>query len=98
MRQANVYLNELRDDCHKQGARDTDSKINQMQLYLQFVPNWNVDQTFAKLLNDASYVDDLLKGHWQDWEAVVTEVVSEIGQIVTDVKELRRNSILNYFF
>lgn len=63
MRAANTYLNEFRLSCDRSGFFDLGNQFSKMQLYLQFVPNWDVNSTRTKLLVDAEYLNDLLVAH-----------------------------------
>ncbi len=60
MRTANTYLNNLRDDLSKNGGERAHQKLNEMQMYLQFTPNWEIESTRKKLLADAKSIDALL--------------------------------------
>jgi len=69
MRPANFYLNVLRCDLKLIDDFHINQKINQMQYYLQFSPNWNIESTRKLLARDICYINDLLLGHKQDWES-----------------------------
>jgi hypothetical protein len=67
MRSANTYLNHLRDVLSSLGDAEINKKIDDMQSYLQFSPNWDdVEGTRAKLLRDAHYLDEVLAAHQGD--------------------------------
>jgi hypothetical protein len=40
-----------------------------MQIYLQFIPDCDVELTRKKLSSDIQFLDDILHGHDQDWES-----------------------------
>ena len=65
MRKANTYLSHLRDDLSKDGAENTHQKLNEMQKYLQFTSNWEIESTRKKLLVDAKSIDALLTNFHQ---------------------------------
>lgn len=69
MRPANLYLNSLRCDLKLVDDFNINQKINQMQYYLQFSPNWNIESTRKLLARDIDFINDLLLGHKQDWES-----------------------------
>jgi hypothetical protein len=69
MRPANLYLNGLRNDLKLIDDIYINQKINQMQCYLQFAHNWNIESTRKLLERDIHYINDLLLGHRQDWES-----------------------------
>lgn len=69
MRAANVYLNHLRSELSVLGDPEIDKKIDAMQVYLQFAPNWDVEPTRMQLIQDTLYIEDILRGHEQDWES-----------------------------
>ena len=60
MRTANTYLNHLRDDLSENGGARAHQKLNEMQMYLQFTPNWEIESSREKLLRDAKSIDALL--------------------------------------
>ena len=69
MRSANVHLNHLRNELHVLNDKNIDGRLDVMQMYLQFNPNWDIDSTRKMLAKDTLYIDDLLHGHNQDWES-----------------------------
>ncbi len=69
MRSTNAQLNHLRSELHLLGDLGIEDKLNDMQGYLQFTPNWDIDSTKARLCQDLIYIDQLLSGHAQDWES-----------------------------
>ncbi|MCK6598593.1 MAG: hypothetical protein L6Q37_09540 [Bdellovibrionaceae bacterium] len=70
MRTENVYLNHLiRELDPLVDDRDINRRLVEMQTYLQFTPNWDVNLTKEKLLEDAQYIDELMNAHRQDWES-----------------------------
>jgi len=69
MRLANLYLNTLRDELRPLKDENINKKLSEMQMYLQFAPNWDVETSKNKLLKDAEYIEDLLYAHVQDWES-----------------------------
>ena len=70
MRSENVYLNQLIKHLIILEDKNINSKLAEMQTYLQFMPNWDISSTRDKLLSDAHYLEELLQGHLQDWESV----------------------------
>ncbi len=72
MRTENLYLNHLMQKLQLLGDKELDKKLVSMQTYLQFTPNWDVELTKDKLLEDMQVVSELLEGHLQDWESEVT--------------------------
>lgn len=68
-RAANVYLSSLRDELYILNDKFIDQRLDKMQMYLQFAPNWNVGTIKDMLTKDTNYLDDLLHGHSQDWES-----------------------------
>lgn len=69
MRSANVYLNKLRAELHVINDKNIDCRLDRMQMYLVFTPNWDIELTRKLLAKDTKYIDDLLLGHNQDWES-----------------------------
>jgi hypothetical protein len=69
MRAANVYLNHLRAQLCALNDKNLNQRLDQMQMCLQFCPNWDVESTRELLRKDTVYLDDLLHGHNQDWES-----------------------------
>jgi ethanolamine ammonia-lyase large subunit len=68
MRLSNLFLNQLKKDLVIYYDRDIVKKLNQMQTYVQYSSNWDIYSTRRMLLQDASYIDDLLSFHQYDWE------------------------------
>lgn len=60
MRAANVYLNQLRSDLRILNDRAVNDKLDQMQIYLQFRPSWEVEPTRELLLRDAEHLEEML--------------------------------------
>jgi len=61
MRAANTYLNELRRELSGIGETEIQRRLDNMQMYLQFAPNWDdIEGTREKLLLDAKAIDDAL--------------------------------------
>ncbi len=79
MRFANVYLNRLSAELKTLGDKDIDQKMAQMKMYIQYVPNWDVELTRKKVMRDSLYLRDILRAHLQDWE-------SDIGAISPEAK------------
>lgn len=71
MRTENLYLNHLMQKLQILGDKDLNKKLVTMQTYLQFTPNWDVESTRLKLLEDIQVVSELLQAHLQDWESEV---------------------------
>lgn len=69
MRTENIYLNHLMQKLQILGDEELNKKLVTMQTYLQFTPNWDVESTRDKLLEDLQIVSELLEGHLQDWES-----------------------------
>ncbi len=69
MRRANLYLNHLNENL-RPFNQDIKKKLSEMQYYLQFVSNWDVESTRKRIIKDATYIDELLAAHKQDWESV----------------------------
>lgn len=70
MRTENVYLNHLIRELNPLvDDRNINRRLVEMQTYLQFTPNWDVNLTKEKLLEDAQYIDELMNAHRQDWES-----------------------------
>lgn len=69
MRTANLYLNDLRNILEILFDKNINTRLDSMQIYLQFSPNWDVESTRVQLFTDTQYIDDLLMGHSQDWES-----------------------------
>ena len=71
MRQANYYLNRMRDELSVLHDKDINSRLSTMQTYLQYAPEGGIEYTRERLLNDTRYIEDLLRGHQQDWESAI---------------------------
>ena len=69
MRTTNFYLNEMRQDLSILQDRAINRKLAEMQGYLQFNPNWSIRITRMMLANDVRFIDELVRGHEQDWES-----------------------------
>ncbi len=69
MRPANLYLNQLRNELTLLSDKNINRRLDKMQMYLQFTPNWDIESTREMLSKDTKYLDDLLFGHNQDWES-----------------------------
>lgn len=69
MRVANTYLLQMKEGLQVFHDRKINQRISEMQIYLQFNPSWNVEPTREKLLRDAQFLDDLVKGQPQRWES-----------------------------
>lgn len=69
MRAANGYLNNLRDELHALRDENIDRKLDEMQIYLQFTPTWDIELTKKLLRQDTKYLNELLHAHEQDWES-----------------------------
>jgi hypothetical protein len=69
MRLANLYLNQLRKDLSIYYDKNINKKIDEMQIYLQFTPKWEVESTRKRVLADANYLKELITAHNQDWES-----------------------------
>jgi hypothetical protein len=74
MRAANVYLNNLSDELKILHDKDIDQRLDKMQMYLQFNPNWNIESTREMLKKDTKFLDDLLHGHDQDSDSASTNI------------------------
>ena len=70
MRSANIRLNRLKEELCVLKDANIDLKLSEMQTYLQFKPNWDIESTRQKLAEDIKYLDEVLAGHFQDWESV----------------------------
>ena len=68
-RAAQEGFNHLRDSLHAMDDANIKKKLAEMELYLEFAPNWDVDSTIEKLAQDAKYIDELVQAHRQDWES-----------------------------
>lgn len=69
MRVANLYLINLREELDLLKDSNIESRLDLMQLYLQYYPNWDIELTRNKLTQDTKYLDEILQGHAQDWES-----------------------------
>lgn len=69
MRAANHCLIDLKHEMDRLPYQDVHKKLQEMQGYIQFNPNWDVDSTFEKALKDALSLETLLQAHRQDWES-----------------------------
>lgn len=69
LKKANLYLNELHHELSKSSYEDIEQKITEMQTYLQFRSNWQIASTKERILKDAQIIDELWRGHEQDWES-----------------------------
>lgn len=62
MRKANAYLLEFKDHVPSR-SREKHSilqKIDEIQLYLQYYPNWQIESTRLRLLSDAQDIDRMI--------------------------------------
>jgi hypothetical protein len=71
MRTENIYLNHLMQKLQILGDEELNRKLVAMQTYLQFAPNWDVESTRDRLLEDLQIISELLEGHLQDWESAI---------------------------
>ncbi len=69
MRVANGYLINLTRNLRNLDDEAIRNKLAEMQSYLQFAPNWDVESTRERLLEDVKYLDEIMRGHKQDWES-----------------------------
>lgn len=69
MRKENLYLSHMMLKLIVLDDSNIIRKLVEMQTYLQFTPNWDVEITREKLLTDANYIAELLQAHIQDWES-----------------------------
>lgn len=62
MRKANAYLLEFKDHVpHRSREKSSiDRKIEEIQLYLQYYPNWEIESTRERLLSDAEVIDRMI--------------------------------------
>ncbi len=69
MRAVNEYLETLRE--HIAFVKDPSiyEKLEEIKEYVQYTPNWDVRSTRIRLVKDIQYIEQLLKGHDQDWES-----------------------------
>lgn len=69
MRESNVHLDHLCREIPPVGDSEINKKLVEMKLYLQYSPNWDIESTRARLIQDAKYLDELINAHNQDWES-----------------------------
>lgn len=69
MRKENLYLSHMMLKLQVLEDKNIIKRLVEMQTYLQFTPNWDVETTREKLLSDVDYIADLLQAHIQDWES-----------------------------
>ncbi len=69
MRLGNNYFIELREQLEFLQDQNINSKLREIQDYLQFRPNWNVESTRTRLDGDITYMDQIMAGHRQDLES-----------------------------
>jgi hypothetical protein len=62
MRSANLYLYQLRSALEPILNSKIERKLQEMQSYIQFHPNWDVDSTRDRVIRDATQISDLLLG------------------------------------
>jgi hypothetical protein len=56
MRVAEFYLLTLREHLWAMNVHDFDQKFEDIQLYLQFTPDWEIDPTLARLNEDVQKI------------------------------------------
>ena len=69
MKKVNHYLLDLMNEMNHYPYEDIRNKLQDMQGYIQFNPNWKVEPIIEKVIQDAQYIDNLLVAHHQDWES-----------------------------
>ena len=65
MRKANLYINNLREELRLVSLKEVKERINQMQSYVQFFANWEIESTKERIFNDAEIIDSLLSNNGQ---------------------------------
>ncbi len=60
MRSANSHLDHLEKSLDQFYNRDINQKIIDMKMYLQYSPNWDIESTRKRLLQDANALDELI--------------------------------------
>ncbi len=60
MRRENLYLADLKTALENQMSEKLKAKLEEMQKYLQFNPDWNLNQTKHQVLKDASELENLI--------------------------------------
>lgn len=59
MRKANFYLSDLA--FRLRGYKPVDDEIAQMKEYLQYLPDWQVEETRTRLLKDADFINTMIE-------------------------------------
>lgn len=60
MRKANHYLLDLKKALGRLPNPQIKSKLDQMQNYIQFHPNWEVEPTVKQILRDITEIDNMV--------------------------------------
>ncbi len=68
-RAASGSLARLSEKLVAEGNRNILDKVDEMKRYSQIGPDGDVDLTKIRLINDAKYINDLIKAQKQDWES-----------------------------
>jgi len=63
MRKANAYLMELEHELGPLADDKIRRKMIEMQTYIQYFPNWQVDLTKKKIHEDAAVIDGWVNSH-----------------------------------
>lgn len=65
----NNHLLDLKHELDRLPYEDIHKKAFELQIHIQFCPNWIIKSTRELILEDMEYIDELLAGHKQDWES-----------------------------
>lgn len=60
MRRANMHLHELRDALHGVQDERVADKIDEMKLYVQYAPSWDIESTRDRILDDSKLLIEWL--------------------------------------
>ncbi len=60
MRKANHYLLDLKKALVRLPNQEVKNKLDQMQNYIQFHPNWEIEPTVIQILKDINEIDKML--------------------------------------
>jgi len=62
MRKANSYIMDLQNSLEPLANKVIRRKISEMRDYIQFQPEWKVESTRRRIIDDAYYIEKLLSG------------------------------------
>jgi len=62
MRKANLYIVDLGEQLKETPYKDVHERIKNMQSYVQFYSNWDIQSTRDRIISDTRLIDEILSG------------------------------------